>query len=295
MSEAPATPRTTAPRFWRFARQRPSMLFGLAVIVVTVALAFIGPTIAPYETEAPSGPSLAPPSAEHWFGTDVSGLDILSRVLAAPPVDLTIALVSTTIAFALGIALGVISGFFAGQAGLGSWVSAAIMRGADVLQAFPVFVFALALVGFSGPSVKNVIAALAFLNTPFFLRFTRGAVLQVRSRSFVEAAICAGNSSLRTAFVHVMPNSIAPALVHFSTTVGFAILLTAGLSFVGAGIAPPTPELGLMIQVGAQNMMTGQWWTALFPGLALGVTVVGYALFGDNLSVFLDPVSRRET
>lgn len=279
--------------FARFTRQRPSMLFGLAVILVTVSLAFVGPALAPFPTQAPSGPSLLPPNFRHWFGTDVSGLDIFSRVLVAPRIDLTIALVSTTIAFVLGVCLGVISGFFGGQPGIPNWISVVIMRATDVFQAFPVFVFALALVGFSGPSVRNVITALAFLNVPFFLRFTRGAVLQVRVRTFVDAARCAGNRPLRVAFVHVMPNAVAPALVHFSTTVGFSILLTAGLSFVGAGIAPPTPELGLMIQVGAQNMMTGQWWTALFPGLALGVTILGYSLFGDNLRVYMDPLNRR--
>jgi peptide/nickel transport system permease protein len=161
------------------------------------------------------------------------------------------------------------------------------------VQAFPMFVFALALVGLSGPSTTNVIIALAFLNIPFFLRITRGTVLQVRSRTFVEAAICAGNSELRAAFAHVMPNALAPALVHFSTTIGFSILLTAGLSFVGAGVPPPTPELGLMIQVGAQNMITGHWWTALFPGLMLAVSVLAFSLFGDHLRVFLDPTNRR--
>lgn len=269
------------------------MLFGLLVILTTVALAIVGPVLAPFPPEAPSGPSLLPPNARHWFGTDVSGLDIFSRVLAAPRIDLTIALVSTTIAFVLGVCLGVISGFFGGQRGIANWISVGIMGATDVFQAFPVFVFALALVGLSGPSVRNVITALAFLNIPFFLRFTRGAVLQARVRTFVDAAHCAGNSPLRVAFVHVMPNAVAPALVHFSTTVGFSILLTAGLSFVGAGIAPPTPELGLMIQVGAQNMMTGQWWTALFPGLVLGVTILGYSLFGDNLRAYLDPLNRR--
>jgi peptide/nickel transport system permease protein len=191
------------------------------------------------------------------------------------------------------VALGVLSGFFAAAKLLGRIASTAIMRTADIFQAFPLFVFALALVGFSGPSTRNVIMALAFLNIPFFLRLTRSAVLQVRSRTFVEASICAGNSELRVAFVHVMPNSVAPALVHFSTTIGFSILLTAGLSFVGAGVPPPTPELGLMIRVGAQNMMTGQWWTALFPGLALAVTVLAFSIFGDNLRIFLDPTNRR--
>lgn len=277
----------------RFARARPAMLLGLAVILLNVALAAFGPLIAAYPTQAPSGDSLLSPSIVHWFGTDVSGLDIFSRVLAAPRIDLTIALVSTTVAFCFGVVLGVLSGFFAGGAWAGHLASGAIMRTAEVFQAFPIFVFALALVGFSGPSTRNVIIALAFLNIPFFLRLTRSAVLQVRSRTFVEAAICAGNSQLRAAFAHVMPNSLAPALVHFSTTIGFAILLTAGLSFVGAGVPPPTPELGLMIQVGAQNMMTGHWWTALFPGLALALTVLAFSLFGDNLRVYLDPTNRR--
>ena len=278
---------------WRFARLRPGMVFGLCVIVLNVSLAAVGPAIAPFPTQAPAGASLIPPNATHWFGTDVSGMDIFSRTMAAPRVDLTIALVSTVIAFICGVALGVISGFFAQGDRTGRIASTLIMRAADIVQAFPMFVFALALVGLSGPSTKNVIIALAFLNIPFFLRITRGTVLQIRSRTFVEAAICAGNTSLRTAFVHVMPNALAPALVHFSTTVGFSILLTAGLSFVGAGVPPPTPELGLMIQVGAQNMITGQWWTALFPGLCLAVTVLAFSLFGDNLRVFLDPTNRR--
>lgn len=279
--------------FWRFARRRPGMLLGLAVIVTNMVLALFGPAIAPYPTQAPAGPSLLPPNAQFWFGTDVSGLDIFSRVLAAPRIDITIALVSTIIAFVCGVALGVVSGFFAGTGGLPNIFSAGIMRAADIFQAFPIFVFALALVGFSGPSTRNVIMALAFLNVPFFLRLTRGAVLQMRNRTFVEAARCAGNGELRVAFVHVMPNALAPALVHFSTTIGFSILLTAGLSFVGAGVPPPTPELGLMIQAGAQNMMTGHWWTALFPGLALALTVLGFSLFGDNLRAYLDPVNRR--
>ena len=161
------------------------------------------------------------------MGTDVAGMDVFSRVIAAPRIDLTIALVSSLIAFVLGVVLGVISGFFAGAPGLGRGLSEGIMRAADILQAFPIFIFALALVGFRGPGVENVIAALAFLNIPYFLRVTRGSVLQVRERPYVEAARCAGNSELRAAFAHVMPNALTPALIHFSTTIGFSILLTA--------------------------------------------------------------------
>ncbi len=279
---------------WRFARTQPGFFFGLVVIVVTVFLALFGPWIAPYgPEEALSGQAVLPPNADHWMGTDISGMDIFSRVIAAPRIDLTIALISTAVAFAAGVVLGVISGFFAGARGLWALLSNAIMRGADIFQAFPLFIFALALVGFRGPSIQNVIVALAFLNIPFFLRVTRGAVLHVRERPFVEAARCVGGSGLRIAFVHVMPNALTPALANLSPTIGFSILLTSALSFVGAGVPIPTPEWGSMIAIGAPNMMTGQWWTALFPGFVLGVTILGYALVGDGLRYYLDPTHRR--
>jgi len=201
--------------------------------------------------------------------------------------------VSTAAAFVGGVLLGVISGFFAGDRGIWGRLSGAIVRGADIFQAFPVFIFALALVGFRGPSIQNVILALAFLNIPFFLRLTRGAVLHVRERPFVDAARCVGGSGLRIAFVHVMPNALTPALANLSPTIGFSILLASALSFVGAGVPIPTPEWGSMIAIGAPNMMTGQWWTALFPGLALGLTILGYALVGDGFRYYLDPVNRR--
>ena len=280
--------------FLAFARRRPGFMFGLVVVVITVFLAMLGPYIAPYHPErALPGAGLQPPSAEHWMGTDVSGMDVFSRVISAPRIDLAIALSATVIAFVGGVLLGVISGFYAGARGAPRVASEAIMRGADILQAFPVFIFALALVGFRGPGTENVIVALAFLNIPYFLRVTRGAVFQVRERPFVEVARCAGNKEVRIAFVHVMPNALGPALANVSPGIGFAILLTAALSFVGAGVPKPTPEWGSMISIGAPNMMTGQWWTALFPGLALGVTVLGYALVGDGIRDYMDPVNRR--
>jgi peptide/nickel transport system permease protein len=280
--------------FVRFARNRPSFMAGLMIVATSLFLALFGPYIGPYPTEtALPGDTLQPPSWSHPLGTDVSNMDIFSRVIAAPRIDLTIALVSTAIAFVGGVLLGVISGFFGGGKGIARYVSEGIMRGSDIIQAFPVFIFALALVGFRGPGAVNVIAALAFLNIPYFLRITRGAVLQVRERPFVEAARCAGNSEWRIAFVHVLPNALTPPLANISPTIGFSILLTSGLSFVGAGVPVPTPEWGSMIAIGAPNMMTGQWWTALFPGIALGVTILGYALVGDGLNDFLDPTKKR--
>jgi peptide/nickel transport system permease protein len=278
----------------RFSRSRPGFLFGLGIVALTLVLAAFGPHLGPYGPEETlPGRANLPPSAEHWMGTDISGMDVFSRVIAAPRIDLTIALLSTAIAFAVGIVLGVVSGFFAGGRGVWALLSGAILRGADIFQAFPVFIFALALVGFRGPSIPNVIVALAFLNVPFFLRVTRGAVLNVRERPFVEAARCVGGNRLRIAFVHVMPSALTPALANLSPTIGFSILLASALSFVGAGVPVPTPEWGSMIAIGAPNMMTGQWWTALFPGLALGLTILGYALVGDGLRYYLDPVNRR--
>ncbi|MBM3489997.1 MAG: ABC transporter permease [Alphaproteobacteria bacterium] len=302
-SDNPSLPATPLPRVgqqtaWRdflsFTRQRGGFQLGLAIVALSLGLAVFGPHIGPYPTEtALPGMPLQPPSWRHWMGTDVSNMDIFSRVIAAPRIDLTIALVSTAIAFAGGVALGVISGFFGGGRGVPKLLSEGIMRAADIIQAFPVFIFALALVGFRGPGTENVIAALAFLNIPYFLRITRGAVLQVRERPFVEAQRCAGNSEWRIAFVHVMPNALTPPLANISPTIGFSILLTSGLSFVGAGVPVPTPEWGSMIAIGAPNMMTGQWWTALFPGLVLGIVILGYALVGDGLKEFLDPVNKR--
>jgi peptide/nickel transport system permease protein len=285
-------------RAWRdfltFTRRRRSFQIGLVIVGVSLFLAVFGPEIGPYPTEtALPGAPLQPPSWRHPLGTDVSNMDIFSRVIAAPRIDLTIALVSTFIAFVIGVLLGVISGFFGGSPGVPRLISEGIMRGADIIQAFPVFIFALALVGFRGPGMENVIAALAFLNIPYFLRITRGSVLQVRERPFVEAQRCAGASEFRIAFVHVMPNALTAPIANVSPTIGFSILLTSGLSFVGAGVPVPTPEWGSMIAIGAPNMMTGQWWTALFPGIALGTTILGYALLGDGLREFLDPVVKR--
>ena len=280
--------------FVAFAARRPAPMFGLVIVVITIFLAVFGPTIAPYDPElALVGEGVRSPSWTHLMGTDVSGMDIFSRVISAPRIDLTIALASSLIAFVGGVVLGVISGYFAGSRGIGRIAGEGIMRAADILQAFPIFIFALALVGFRGPGTENVIAALAFLNIPYFLRVTRGAVFQVRERPFVEAARCAGNTELRIAFVHVMPNALSPAFANISPGIGFAILLTSALSFVGAGVPKPTPEWGSMISIGAPNMMTGQWWTAFFPGLALGLTVLGYALFGDGLRAYMDPMNRR--
>jgi peptide/nickel transport system permease protein len=274
-----------------FVRSNRALAIGLGIVAISIFLMAFGPLIGPHSPTAEDfAATLTGPSGNHWFGTDQNGRDILARVLAAPRVDLYIALVSTAFAMGLGIPLGVLA---TGTSRIGELFGEWMLRAMDVIQAFPVFILALALVAGFGASAFNVIIALTVLQFPVFLRLTRGAALGIRGRTFVEAARIGGAGTGGVMFRHVLPNSIGPALVGASVAVAQAILITAGLSFVGAGIRPPTPEWGAMISDGAQNLITGQWWPSVFPGLALGIVVLGYALVGDGLRLYLDPSRRR--
>lgn len=213
----------------------------------------------------------------HWFGTDNSGLDVFSRVLAAPRTDILIALTAGSISAVLGTVIGLIAGFWR------NIVTETIMRLSDLLQSFPVFITAMILVSLAGRNVHNIILTLGIVYTPIFVRLTRAEVLVQMTSGYVEAARALGNNSWRIAVRHVLPNSLVPTMIQLSTTVGFCILLTAGLSFIGAGIRPPAPEWGLMIAQGAPQMITGAWWMSIFPGVAISLTILGYAVLGHAL------------
>ncbi|HZU18786.1 MAG TPA: ABC transporter permease [Candidatus Dormibacteraeota bacterium] len=284
----------TTARLVREARLSPLEVLAFIIFLVIVFLALFGPRIAPYPTET-ANPllRLLPPSWAHLLGTDVNGMDIWSRLLAAPRTDVFIAVVATGLSVLVGAPLGVIAGYFEGnRRRLSSFVGEGILRLLDVVQAFPVFIFAMVLVAIRGANVVNIVAAVAFVNMPVFLRLVRGEVLQLRDRPFAEAARVVGNSDLQIGFKHLLPNALPPLVVQISVTVGFAILLTAGLSFVGAGIAPPTPELGNMISEGAKFMITGQWWPSLFPGIALGIIVFTFGVVGETVGRLLQPGGR---
>ena len=167
-----------------------------------------------------------------------------------------------------------------------------ISRTADILQSFPVFILAMALVAVTGPSPATIIVVLAFLTSPIYLRLMRTQTYALREAPFVEAARVIGNTRLKIVVKHILPLAVPPAIGQLSVNVGFAILITAGLSFVGAGVRVPTPEWGSMISVGSSTIMTGQWWTTLFPGLAIVVTVLGFSLVGDAVDIILDPRRR---
>jgi peptide/nickel transport system permease protein len=283
--------RSELQRFVAFTRANRLFAVGLAIAAGSIVLMALGPVIAPIDPRAEDfSATLAPPSGAHWFGTDQNGRDVFSRVIAAPRIDMLIALASTALAFLIGVPLGVIA---IGTSRLGRTMGEILLRLMDVIQAFPVFILALALVAGFGPSALNVIIALTVLQFPVFLRLTRSAALVVRGRTFVEAARISGVGPLTVVRRHVLPNSMAPAFVGASVAIAQAILITAGLSFVGAGIRPPTPEWGAMISEGAQNLITGQWWPSVFPGIALAIVVLGYALVGDGLRLYLDPARSR--
>lgn len=262
------------------------------LFVAIVVIAVVGPWLAPYPTTlANPAQRLLPPSAAHWFGTDENGMDVFSRLLAAPRTDVTIALVATALSVLIGAPLGVLAGFFEGNRRRVTAVAAeGLLRLTDVLQAFPVFILAMVLVAIRGTGAENVIIAVAFVNFPVFLRLVRSEVLSLRERLFAEAARAIGRTDLSLAFTHLLPNAIPTVVVQLSVTVGFAVLLTAGLSFVGAGVSPPTPELGAMIASGAKFMVLGQWWASLFPGIALGVIVFTFAIVGEILGRALEPI-----
>jgi peptide/nickel transport system permease protein len=278
--------------FRHFTLQRPLFIFGLVIVAISLIAAAIGPYVVPYNPVRATMDITLPPSRQHLMGTDASGYDVFSRVVVATRIDLMIALAATAISMLVGTPLGGVAGFWSSSKGITRRISELILRMMDIIQSFPVFILALALVAVSGPNARNVIIAIAFVNIPVFLRLTRSAVLTTKHRAFVDAARVSGNSDLSIVFRHVLPNSLAPALVNASVTIGWAILLTAGLSFVGAGVRPPTPEWGAIIAQGAEQMISGKWWISLFPGLALAFTVFGYAVVGDGLRNYLDPTKR---
>jgi peptide/nickel transport system permease protein len=255
----------------------------LILFVLVLILAAIGPLVAPYPpTFANPMQRLMPPNGAHPFGTDENGIDVLSRLIAAPRTDVLIAVFATSISVAIGAPLGVVAGYFEGADRRAMrWMSEGTLRLLDVIQAFPVFILAMVLVAIRGTGAANVVFAVAFVNFPVFLRLVRSEILSQREHVYAEAAVALGNSELGVGFKHLLPNAVPTVLVQVSVTVGFAVLLTAGLSFVGAGVSPPTPELGAMIASGAKFMIIGQWWVAMFPGLLLGLIVFTFAVMGD--------------
>jgi peptide/nickel transport system permease protein len=280
--------------FVQFLRVYPGYAVGYVIVLTVALVAAVAPIIAPYSpVNADASVYLQPPTLSHVLGTDSTGMDVFSRVIFAPRIDLAIAVIGTLVSSIVGSSIGAWAGYFQTTTGIRSFLSSAVMRAADVLQAFPVFVFAIALVAVFGQSINSLVLAIAFVNIPIYLRLMRSQVLRIRDMRYVEAAYILGVPDWVIIGRHIVPNSIAPVLAQLSVNIGWSILLTAGLSFVGAGVRAPTPEWGSMIAMGFPNVMTGQWWPSVFPGLALAITVFGFALIGASIEFLADPRRRR--
>ncbi len=261
------------------------LAFGLFALIALAAL--IGPTIVPHDPLASdTAAALKPPSLAHWFGTDQLGRDIFSRVVVATRLDFVIALASVALVFVAGGFAGIAAGFF------GGWTDRIVGRISDTIMAFPLFVLAMGIVAALGNTVTNIVIATAIINFPLYVRVARAEANVRREAGFVQAARLSGNGDFRILLMHILPNIMPIMMVQISLTMGYAILNAAGLSFIGLGVKPPTPEWGIMVAEGAGNIISGEWWIALFPGAALMIAVFCFNLLGDGLRDLVDPQRR---
>lgn len=276
-----------AARAAGISRRSPTLAIGAAILLAFALLALLHPWLMPFDPVAvDTSAVLRAPSAKHWFGTDGNGMDVLSRVIYGSIYAFGIAVP----VIILGIALGVPVGLFAGWTG--GWLDEILMRTFDALRVFPSIILALAVVAAAGPSLLNVVLVLGFLDAPVFARVVRAEVLALRGGTFIEAAVAAGNPTRRILFVHLLPNALRGAMAQTAVRAAWAVRISATLAFLGVGIQPPTPEWGAMIRQGAEYMVTGDWWVAVFPGIALVLMVLGLNMLGDGLADLMDPRRR---
>ena len=262
-------------------------LVAVLILALLVLCALFGSTLAPFDPLATDATAkLVPPSLSHPFGTDALGRDILSRVMVAARLDLGMAVAAVVLSFAVGLAMGSAAGYF------GGWTDRIVGRSMDTIMAFPLFVLAMGIVAALGNSVGNIIIATMIINLPFYCRFARAEVNVRREAGYVEAARMGGNGTLPILVNHIIPNILPPMMVQASLNMGWAILNAAGLSFIGLGVRPPTPEWGIMVSEGASFIISGEWWAFMFPGAALVLAVFCFNMLGDGLRDLLDPRKR---
>ena len=288
-AEIPPVPAATAVRtpwteFWRkFRKQHVAVVAGLFVGLMIV-LAIGAPWIVPYDAENffDYDRLNALPSLQHWFGVDPLGRDIFSRILMGSRVSLTAGFVSVAVGAVVGTAMGLVAGYYEG------WWDRIIMRICDVLFAFPGILLAIGIVAILGGGMGNVIIAVAIFSIPTFARLVRGNTLALKHLTFVEAARSIGASDWTIVVRHIFPGTIAAVVVYFSLRIGTSIITAASLSFIGMGAQPPTPEWGAMLNEARADMMTSPH-VAIFPSLAIFLTVLAFNLLGDGLRDALDP------
>jgi peptide/nickel transport system permease protein len=269
-------------------RRDPRAAIGVAVVILVTLAALLAPAIARHDPFAIDlAGQLARPSAEHWMGTDVQGRDVWARLVYGARVSLTVGVVSQALSLVLGVAAGLVAGFY------GKWVDDVVMRLADVTLAFPTLLLLIAMAAALQPSLGTVLLTIGVVGWAGMARLVRGQVLVVRQTEYVQAERALGAGDLRIMVRHVLPNVIAPVVIAATLGVAGAIMAEAALSFLGLGVQPPTPSWGAMIADGRDlSQLRGAPWTSLFPGLAIGAAVLGFNLLGDALRDALDPRQR---
>ncbi len=268
-------------------RANPVTLIAFGMFALLIFSAMFGPALVPYDPLATNvSNALQAPSWAHWFGTDNVGRDVFSRVVVATRLDLSISVAAVALSFVVGSILGCIAGYW------GGWPDIILNRFLDTIMAFPLFVLAMGIVAALGNTIENIIYATAIINMPFYARLVRAEVNIRRDAGFARAAKLAGNSDVRVLALHIFPNALPPMMVQVSLNLGWAILNAAGLSFIGLGVSPPTAEWGIMVAEGANFIVSGEWWLAVFPGLWLMIAVFTFNLLGDGLRDIVDPRKR---
>ena len=269
--------------FLRRLSRHPSGVAGLGIIVLYLVIALFAEALAPYSPiEQHARDRLQPPNSQYLLGTDEFGRDIFSRLMHGATNSLRVALISVSLSFSLGTLVGVLSGY------AGGWTDTLVMRGADLMFAFPAILLALSIAAALGPGTRNTIIAISVVYFPIFARVARGGALTIKTREFIEASRSLGAGHDRIIFRHLLPNSIAPSIVQLSLAFSWAILTEAALSFLGLGTIPPHPSWGSMLSE-SRTMMELAPWMAVFPGLAIMLGVLGFNLLGDGLRDVMDP------
>lgn len=268
-------------------RKNRMALFGLAILVCLLLTALFANVIAPFPyDEQDLFATLEGPSMTHWFGTDEFGRDILSRIIFGSRISLQVGFVAVGFSVAVGGFLGAVAGYYGGK------IDNIIMRFMDVLLSIPQLLLAISVAASLGPGLFNLMLAVGIAAIPQYARLVRASVLSIRDQEFVEAAISVGSSDLRIIFKHILPNCLAPIIVQATLGVAFAILIAAGLSFIGLGLEPPTPEWGAMLSGGREFIRDYPYMT-IFPGMAIMITILGLNFLGDGLRDALDPKLRN--
>lgn len=268
---------------WKRLKRNKMAMFGLVIIVILFITAIFADFIAPYSYDEQDLLNMfQTPSKEHIFGTDEFGRDIFSRVVYGARISLKVGFVAVTISLIIGGIIGALAGYYGGI------LESVLMRGMDILLAIPQILLAIAIVAALGPSIINLMVAVGISSIPGYARLVRASVLTIREQEFIEAAKASGSSDIRIIFKHILPNSMAPIIVQATIGVAIAILTAAGLSFIGLGIQPPTPEWGSMLSGGRSYIRDFPHMT-LFPGIAIMITIFALNLLGDGLRDALDP------